>query len=77
MYSLLRRMNFIKRKMTTAKSWYSISDFGRLKEEYLKEVVTMVEMEEIPPELILNWDQTGIKIVPSNTWTMERRGRNK
>ena len=34
-YSLLRRMNFIKRKVTTAKSRYSISDLGRLK-EYLK-----------------------------------------
>ena len=29
-------------------------------------------MEEIPPELILNWDQTGIKIVPTTTWTMEQ-----
>ena len=26
------------------------------------------------PELILNWDQTGIQIVPSSTWTMEREG---
>jgi len=34
-------------------------------------VVTTVEMEEIPPELILNWDQTGIKIVPSYSWTMD------
>ena len=34
-YSFLRRMNFVKRKVTTAKSRYSISDFGRLK-EYLK-----------------------------------------
>ena len=25
-------------------------------------------------ELILNWDQTGIKIVPVSTWTMDRRG---
>ena len=31
-------------------------------------------MEEIPAELILNWDQTGIKIVPSNTWTMDQQG---
>ena len=31
-------------------------------------------MEEIPPELILNWDQTGIKIVPSSGWTMDQQG---
>ena len=31
-------------------------------------------MEEVCPELILNWDQTGIRIVPSSTWTMDREG---
>lgn len=30
-------------------------------------------MEEIPGELLLNWDQTGIRLVPS-TRTMERKG---
>ena len=30
--------------------------------------------EDIPAQLILNWDQTGIKIVPSTTWTMNQRG---
>ena len=34
-------------------------------------------MEEIIPELILNWDQTAIKIVPSSQWTMEKRARNR
>lgn len=29
-------------------------------------------MEDIPPQSILNWDQTGIEIVPTKTWTMER-----
>ena len=31
-------------------------------------------MEEIPEELILNWDQTGIKMIPMNSWTMEQEG---
>ena len=31
-------------------------------------------MEEIPPELTLNWDQTGIKLVPSFGWTMDQLG---
>ena len=34
-------------------------------------------MEEVPAELILNWDQTGIKIVPSSTWTMDKRGSKR
>lgn len=36
--------------------------------------MTTVALEEIPPELVLNWDQTGLKIVPSSSWTMERCG---
>ena len=34
-------------------------------------------MEDIPRELILNWDQTGIKIVPSSTRTMDRQGSKR
>ena len=28
-------------------------------------------------ELILNWDQTGIKMVPSPGWTMDRQGAKR
>ena len=76
-YSLLSRMKFVKRKVTTAKSKYSIAGFAQLKEAFLEDVVATVQMEEIPPELILNWDQTGIKIVPSNTWTMDKQGSKR
>ena len=31
-------------------------------------------MEEIPGEFILNWGQTGIKMIPLNSWTMEEEG---
>ena len=73
-YSLLHQMNFVQRKVTTAKSKYAIADFDRVKTEFLDDVVATVEMEEIPPELILNLDQTGIRIVPSNNWTMNQQG---
>ena len=76
-YSLLHRMNFVQRKVTTAKSKHAVAEFRELKEQFLAEVVATVEMEEIPSELILNWDQTGIKIVPSSTWTMEQRGTKR
>lgn len=48
-----------------------------MKKNFLDEVVTTVTMEEIPPELILNWDQTGVKIVPSSTWTMDQHGSKR
>ena len=54
-YKLLHLMNFVKRKATTAKSKHAPEDFARLKQVFLDEVVGVVEMEEVPPELILNW----------------------
>lgn len=76
-YSLLKRMNFVKRKATTAKSKYTGTDFKEVKKAFLNEVVTTTTMEEIRPELILNWDQTGIHIVPSTSWTMDQRGSKR
>ena len=76
-YSLLKRMNFVQRKVTTSKSKHSVANFKLLKEAFLQDVVTTVEMEEIPPHLILNWDQTGIKIVPSSSWTMNQSGAKR
>ena len=76
-YSLLKRMKFVKRKATTAKSKHSTADFTQLKHQVWTDVVTTAEMEEIPAELILNWDQTGIKLVPSSTWTMDAQGSRR
>ena len=45
-----------------------------LKRSFVDDVVTTVGMEEIPPELIFNMDQTGIKLVPSTSWSMEQKG---
>lgn len=76
-YSFFHRMKFVKRKVTTAKSKYTDANFAKVKEAFLNEVVTTVEMEEIPAELILNWDQTAVKIVPTCTWTMDRQGSKR
>lgn len=70
-------MKFVKRKATTAISKQTAANFANPKLSFLEDVVTTVEMEEIPPELIMNWDQTGIKIVPCSTWTMERQGSKR
>ena len=31
-------------------------------------------MKQIPRDLIINWDQTALSIIPSGTWTMEKQG---
>ena len=64
-------MEFVKRKASTAKNKFSVSNFEELKR------TTTVVMEEISPHLILNWDQTGLRIVPSSSWTMDRRGSRR
>ena len=68
--SLLRYMNLVQRKATTAKSKYSVENFAEKKREFLDDLVATVQMEDTPPELVLNWDQIGIKLVPSISWTM-------
>ena len=72
--SLFHRMKFVQRKVTTLQSKYIATNFAEVKQKFLDDVVETVEMEEVCPELILNWDQTGIQVVPSSTWTMEREG---
>ena len=68
-YGLLDQMKFVRRKATTAKSKFTPTNFAQLKESFLNHVVVTVKMEEIPMELILNWDQTGIKMVLLSGWT--------
>ena len=33
----------------------------------------MVKALNIPSNLVINWDQAGVNIVPSQNWTMEER----
>ena len=37
-----------------------------LREQYLLDIKVVVEMEKVPPELVFNWDHTGINIVATN-----------
>ena len=70
--SLLYRMNFVKRRgSSTAK--LTVANFETLKEQFIIDVNAIMEMEDIPPQLIFNWDQTGISIVPGSSWTMEAK----
>ena len=57
-----------------ALSNYSCDDFASKKNEFWNSMVTT---RGNPPELILNWDQTGIKIIPSYSWTMDVKGAKR
>jgi len=47
-------MGFVQRKPTTSKSKINSADYMTQKKEFLEQLVTVVEMEEILAALILN-----------------------
>ena len=69
--SLLTRMQFVKRRGNT-KLKGDVLDFAQYKEQFVFDVKTIIEFEEIPDKLIINWDHTRINYVPVSTWTMEK-----
>ena len=73
---LLSRMGFVKRRAST-KAKISIQNFDEVKAQFLLDIKAGVEMDEIPFDLVINWDQTGIHYVPVGSWTMEKEGAQK
>ena len=55
-----------------------MEDIVTVKWDFLIEIKVIVVLEEIlPPELIINFDQTGLKYVPVSNWAMEKEGSKK
>ena len=67
-------MDYVQRKVSNSKSKYTVGNFAQLRRTFLSDFHATVMMEEIPPELVLNWDQTRINLVPCSTWTMDQCG---
>ena len=72
--SLLKRMDFTKRRATT-KCNPPTGDLVDIKLSFLAEMLETVEFNDISPELIFNWDQTGINLVPTALWTIDKKGK--
>ena len=70
---LLEWINLVKRKGTTTIKVLP-SNFEKLKKQFLSDVCTTVVMEEIPEELIINWDQTSLKYLPVSNWALQIKG---
>ena len=73
---LLCRMGYVKRRGSTAAK-VAVSNFEEVKQQFLLDIKVVVEIEEIPSELVINWDQTGINYVPSDSYTMEKEGTKR
>ena len=70
---VIHRMGFTKRR-ANSKAKVTPANFEEIKKTYIIEIKSVVAIEEIPPQLVINWDHTAIKIVPSSSWTMEKKG---
>ena len=69
--SLFQRMGYVKRKCSNAGK-ITVARFEELQEEFLADIKAEVLMNDVPPSLIFNWDQTALKFVPTGEWTMHR-----
>ena len=69
--SFMQRIGFVMRKTTkTAKKLPPNSE-----ESY--GISSAAAENSIPADLIVNWDQAGMRMVPVNYWTMTTRGSKK
>jgi hypothetical protein len=71
--SFLKRRNLVKRKATKATKKLPV-DFPELKQVFLRRIEAEIETHSIPSDLLINWDQTGTKLVPVSSWTMAEQG---
>lgn len=70
-------MNYVKRKGSTSKKVLRVENFNTVKENFLSEISRKCDENGIPPELVVNWDQTGIHVVPVSQWTMHTEGSKR
>ena len=64
-------MGYVKRKGTTkANTKLPEERFQQMKASLLQQTVAVVTAHNIPPELIINLDETGVDLVPVGKWTI-------
>ena len=71
--SLLRRMGFVKRKASTS-ARVAVQNFEAIKKGFLEKIITVVKTHSVHQALIINLDETGLKLVSVSNWTLEQQG---
>ena len=74
--SFLRRLGYVKRKGTKAARKVP-DDFEFIKMEFLSEIQKLVKTCDIPDDLMINFDQTNVMIIPIGDYTLDKVGVNK
>ena len=71
--SLFRRMGFSRRRKTSAKVEIPAAARKEIEYLFLHEIVSKVEKYSIPDSLIINFDQTPLKIIQCSNQTMAKK----
>ena len=71
--SLLKRMGYVRRAKTSSTVEIPEGAQKEIEYQYLYEIVSAKEKWNIPPDLILNFDQTPSKLVPVGRSTLAKR----
>ena len=69
--SVLKRMGYVKRKGSNAGK-VTVECFEEAQEEFLVDIKAELLMHDILLDLVFNWDQTGIHIVPTGEWKLHQ-----
>ena len=51
-----------------------MSDLQELKSNFLSGIADIVQLEEVPPSLVINLDHTALKYVLVSSWIMAKEG---
>ena len=71
--SFLRRIGYVKRKRTRAARKVPVY-FEFIQMEFVSEIKKLVKTYDIPDDLIINFDQTNVMIVPVGHYTLDKVG---
>ena len=74
MGQIIAKEDELHKKKSLYKGTHPTDDLEEVKKTFLTEIL---EFNDIPPELIFNWDQTGINLVPTALWTMDKKGKKR
>lgn len=72
----LRGKGWVKRKATTGHR-HIPQDYQQLKDTFLKRVNNTILTHNIPAPLVVNFDQTGINLLPTQAYTMAPKGSDQ
>ena len=70
---MLDRMGFTKPKGTKVAKKKS-DDLHEIQQNFVLKFLDVVSKHQIPADMVVNWDQTGVRMVSSGNWTMEKKG---